>query len=156
MSVIHFSDYDPVQMVNFMLADLCRPSGQFHSLFLPVAIHVFDFDILIPGSLTHTFKGKTAFLRLIGRIFLHDHRIVHDQIHEAYVHNDDAFSHADHVCRHADTARFVCFQRILEILPCLDIHGSSRIRFLSEEKYIFYNWFDHVFGPLKHSLSTFN
>jgi hypothetical protein len=68
--IIPFSDDNTIQMVDFMLADLSRPSGQLHFLFLPIAIHVFDLNVLIPDSPAHAFKGKAAFLRLIGRIFL--------------------------------------------------------------------------------------
>ena len=34
-------------MIAFMLNDLCRPAGIFLTLFLPAAVEVFNFDILI-------------------------------------------------------------------------------------------------------------
>ena len=53
------------QMINLMLTNLCRPSGQFLALFFPVEVIILYFYFLISGRLTDTIQGQTTFFRLI-------------------------------------------------------------------------------------------
>lgn len=44
----------PLQMIHLMLYDLCGPSRQFLLLLFPVEIIVFNFNLLISDSFSHT------------------------------------------------------------------------------------------------------
>ena len=59
-------------MIELMLDDLGCPSGIFLPVFLPAAVIVLYFDILITCSFADAGKGKTAFLCFVRRI-LPDH-----------------------------------------------------------------------------------
>ena len=66
-----------------MLDDLRRPPGIGLPVLLPAAVIVFDFDILIPRGFPDTRQGQTAFFRLIRRVFSHNDRVIHHNIHDA-------------------------------------------------------------------------
>ena len=100
-----------------MLYDLCCPAGVFLPVLLPAAVIVVDLYILIPCRLPDTGKREAPFLCLIGRIFLNDDRIIHDNIQDAHVDNDDALFDADHVRSHADAVILIGTQGIHQVLP---------------------------------------
>ena len=130
-------------MIALMLDDLRRPSGISLPMLLPAAIKVLDFDALIAGRLADTRERQAALLRLIGRIFPDDHRIVHDHIQEAHVDDDDPLLHADHVRSHSDASVLVGAQGIQEILPDGQVLLCGRCGFLAEEEGVFYDWSVH-------------
>ena len=103
-------------MVHFMLYDLRRPPGILLPVLLPAAIQILHFNILITGGLPDTVQGKASFFSLVRRILLHDHRVVHDQVQEPHVDDDDPLFHADHVGRHTYTAVLIGLQGVLQIL----------------------------------------
>ena len=79
-----------------MLYDLRCPAGILLAALLPAAVIVFDFNILIAGRLPDTGKRQAALFRLIGRIFPDDHRIVHYDIQDAHVDDNDPLLHTDY------------------------------------------------------------
>ena len=94
-------------MIHLMLADLGWPAGEFLALFFPVPVVVFDFDVLVPLCFPHAWQGKAAFFCFVGAAFADDHRVEHDDVAESGVYDDDAFFHADHICRHADALSLI-------------------------------------------------
>ena len=132
-------------MIHLVENDLCCPSGEFLPLLIPVAIQIFHLDVLISGRLTNALQRKAAFLSLVWRILLQQDRIVHHQVHETDVHNNDPLAYADHVGCHADTPVLIGPQSVLQILTNGEIHLCGFIRFLPQEKYISDDWLDHFF-----------
>ena len=94
-------------MINLMLNDLCRPTGEgfcarlhFHSLILHL-------DGLIALAFAWTAeKRKASFLGVIRNLLLDDLGIEHHGIcrsSSTFIEKgDDALSHTDYICRYAD------------------------------------------------------
>ena len=124
---------DPLKVVTLVLNDLGSPAGVFPTLLFPTAIQVFHLDILIPRRPADAGQGQASLLRLKGRILLDNDRIIHDDIHDSHVHDNDLFPDTDHVGRHADTAVLTCPQSIHEILPDRQVLFGGRFGFLPQE-----------------------
>lgn len=131
-------------MIHLMLADLGWPADEFLALFFPVPVVVFDFDVLVPLCFPHAWQGEATFFCFVGAAFADDHRVEHDDVAESGVYDDDAFFHADHICRHADACLAVCCQCVLQISSHLQIFLCRRDGFLSEEENVSHNWFYHL------------
>ena len=59
--------------------------------------------------------------------------------------NDDAFTHTNHICRHADTAFSVCHQRIKQVLRDLQIFFRCDLRLPCKKYRIVHQFFNHYF-----------
>ena len=135
---------DPLKVIALMLNNLCCPSGIRLPVFLPAAVKIFDNDILIPRRLPDAGEGQASLLRLIRRIFLHNRWVIHHNTHEAHADDDNPLFHTNHICRHADAVVLIGPQGIHEVLPDGQVLLRGGFRFLAEEKYVFYDGFDHV------------
>ena len=70
-------------MITLMLNDLRDPSGISLPVLFPACVLVLHLDVLIPRRLPNACQGQTALLRLIRRVFLNNHRVIHHNIHDA-------------------------------------------------------------------------
>ena len=118
-------------MIHLMLADLGWPAGEFLALFFPIPVVVFDFDVLVPLCFPHAWQGEATFFCFVGAAFADDHRVEHDDVAESGVYDDDAFFHADHICRHAHTGLPIRLQGIQQISSNRKIRLRCRLRGLS-------------------------
>ena len=104
-------------MIQFMLTDLCRPAAEFLSLFFPVHIIIFYFDIFISCCFPHTGKRQTSFFCFIRSILAQQNRIKHHDIYESHIYNDYSLFHTDHfVLRTQSRARSHAYMPAWRIL----------------------------------------
>ena len=83
-------------MIQLMLTDLCRPATEFLSLFLPIHIIIFYFDILISCRFSYIGKRQASFLCFIRSILAQQDWIKHHTIYESHIYNDHSLFHTDH------------------------------------------------------------
>ena len=95
-------------MIAFMLDDLRCPPGILLAMLLPTVVIIFNFNILIACRFSDTDKRQAAFFGLVGRILPNDHGIIHHDIQNAHIDNNDPLLHTNHVRRHANTLIPIC------------------------------------------------
>ena len=143
-------------MIHFMLNNLCRPAGEVFRTRLHLQGLILHLDGLISLALARAAeKRQTAFLGVVRAVLLDDFGIEHHGVcrsSSALIEKcNDAFAHANHICRHADTAFSVRHQRIKQV-PCdLRIFFRRGLR-LSRKKYRIVNsFFDNIKVLFQHS-----
>ena len=104
-------------MIHFMLNNLRCPAGEVFRAYLHIQGLILHLDGLISLALTGAAeKRQTAFLGVIRAILLDNLGIEHHRVcrsSSTFIEkSNNAFSHTDHVCCHADTTFSVRHQRI--------------------------------------------
>ena len=141
-------------MINLMLNDLRRPAGEIFRTclhFQGLILHLDSFISLAFAGAAE--KRQTAFLGVVRSVSLDDFGIEHHRVFRnssAIVEKgDNALTHADHICRHADTTFSVSHQRVKQVLGDLQIFFRCNLRFSCKEDGIVHQFFNHKFSPFK-------
>ena len=93
---VNLLNQNPFQMIQLMLTDLRWPAAELLSLFFPVHIIIFHFDIFISCRFSHTGKRQASFFCFIRSILAQKNRIKHHNIYESHIYNDCSLFHTNH------------------------------------------------------------
>ena len=135
-------------MIHLMLNDLSRPAGEIFRVRLHIQGLILHFDGLIALAVTGAAEERqTALFGIVRTVLLDDLGIEHYGIcrsSSAFIKKgDDALAHADHICRHSDTAFLVRHQRIQQVLCDLQIFFCYDLRLSCKEYRIVHKFFYH-------------
>ena len=151
-TVICLNQY-PIAMIHLMLNDLRRPACVSFDSRLHIGgliLHLNRFITLAPARAAE--KRQASFLRVICTISFDNLRVEHYgicRLPSAFVKKcNNAFFHADHVRRHADTGFLVRHQRIKQVLRDLQIVFCCNFRFPRKKNRVVHEFFNHPYHSL--------
>ena len=136
-------------MVNFVLNYLCSPTCEILSMRFHLKRLELHFYCFISFAFSWaTEKRQTAFLGVVRAVLFDDLGIEHHRIGRSsstlIEERNDAFAHANHIRRHADTAFSVRHQRVKQVLCDLQIFFRCDLRPPCEENGIVHKFFNHT------------
>lgn len=134
-------------MVDLMLDDLSRPAGEGLQAGLEGFILVFDLDGTITLGLARARQGQTSLLCTVGSLRLYDLGVEHYHVCPLVIKGNDTLEDADHIGRHAHTARGISGERIQQVLGCFQILRRGGSRFLGQKQLVFHNRPNHRLTP---------
>ena len=125
-------------MIHLMLNDLSRPAGEVFRACLHFQGLILHLDGLIALTRTGSAEKRQAtFLGVVRAVLLDNLGIEHYRVGRSsstlIEKGDNALTHTNHVCRHADTAFSVRHQRIKQVLCDLQILFRRDLRLPRKE-----------------------
>ena len=131
-------------MVDLVLDDLCRPTGEGFDVGLHGPILPLHFDLPEPAGRALPGEGQAALLCRVGALAAENDRVEHFAQRSVVIEHDDGFGFADHIGGHSNAVVFVGFQRVEQVVGDGSVGRAGGLGFARQEQNVGYNGADHI------------